>query len=192
MNKGAHRLGIFVKIDEEREDVRLQETQIREFPAVVLRIRQGEIDDRGQKSQLLPSQPTDPGHLRIERGEEFLGRDIVVKKDFPALEPGESLSQGGRQGKMEDRHVIGSGSREFRERPGFGFKTLITVQAVDPGIKPPRPEEIPHPGGGVPDGVTAMKGRDELVDPHCRDTLSTWSRRIFETVPGEYFSRARS
>jgi len=190
VDEGAHGPGVLVKIDEKGKDARLPVAQVRELPAVVLRIRQGDVDDRRQKGQLFASQPADPGHLRVERSKEVLRRDVVVDKDLPALEPGESLSQGGGQGKMEERHIARSGRLEFRER--LSLKTPIAVQAVDPGSEPLRPEEIPHMGRGVPDGVSAVIGRDELVDPHCADTLFTWSRRILETFPAAYFSRARS
>jgi len=74
--------------------------------------------------------------------------------------------------------LYGAKKRSGVIRTGVVFQARVPVQAVDLGCESPRIQEFLHVKRGVADGVTAVEGREQLVDPHACPTRSMCSTKM--------------
>ena len=167
--KRARRPLVLGEIDEQRKDLRVRGSPAPRARGGCTPNRPGPDRPSG-RSEPAPPGPSraDPGHLGVELGEK-LGRGDVVVDDrlfarADAAQAPRSAARAGRNGgwSTSSRRRAGNSLKE----PGLPFQAAVPVQAIDFGLEALGPEEIPQLRRLVADGVAAMEGRDELVDPH--------------------------
>jgi hypothetical protein len=110
-------------------------------------------------------------HLLAVTPEKFRRREVMIQNDSTGGQVRESLAQGRSQGKVKDGDIAGTWLDKFGKKLRILLKTGVPGQTIYFGLKSLREKKTLHMIGGIPDGIPAVKGRYQLVDPLHPDTF---------------------